>query len=259
MADHAVGAGRRVEGRDEPPAQYPAKRALDVVLGVFGLLLATPLIAVVALAIWYDSGGPVVYRTQRFGRGGRLFRMYKFRTMIPRAAERLEELGHLNLGQGMVKIPGDPRVTRIGRICRRFSLDELLQLWNVIRGDMSLVGPRPHDPSEISLEDEMHRFRLSVRPGLTGLWQVSARSDPSLNVRVRYDLQYIRECDFVLDVKILCRTLMSVVRGDGDRVQVGEPAVVLSTESPQTSAGEAEIPSPVFAVPPMAIEGAELA
>lgn len=221
----SASAGRRV-------SLYPSKRALDVLLALIGLTLLLPVIAVVAVVTWVDTGLPVLFRAPRLGKDGRIFTMYKFRTMSPDAAARLEEIGHLNIGQGMVKIPGDPRVTPTGRVLRKFSLDELPQLWNVVRGEMSLVGPRPHDPSEISVEDETNQLRLSVRPGLAGLWQVSARSNPFLATRVHYDLEYLRQCSLLLDWQIMFRTLYQVAHGSGDQIQLTELPKVLEHTVP---------------------------
>jgi lipopolysaccharide/colanic/teichoic acid biosynthesis glycosyltransferase len=144
--------------------------------------------------------------------------MLKFRTMVTDAEERFPEIAHLNVAKGMVKIPNDPRVTRIGGWLRRFSLDELPQLYNVLVGHMSVVGPRPHDVHELHPDGLEQDPRLSVRPGLTGLWQVNARSDPNLASRVRHDLQYVRQWSLFLDAKILAKTVPVVLLGKGGRV-----------------------------------------
>jgi lipopolysaccharide/colanic/teichoic acid biosynthesis glycosyltransferase len=174
----------------------------------------------IAAAIYLDSPGPVLFRATRVGRHGRPFAMYKFRTMVKDAEERLQELAHLNLAQGMTKIPDDPRVTRMGKWLRRFSLDELPQIVNVLAGHMSLVGPRPHDKHELPPDGLELDPRLSVRPGLTGLWQVNARSDPSFTSRVQYDLLYVNGWSLVMDAKILAKTIPAVVLGKGGSVQV---------------------------------------
>src|SRR3989440_11656659 len=147
------------------------KRSLDIMLGIAIGVLALPVMLLIATAIRMDSPGPALFRAKRIGRHGALFSMYKFRTMVHGAEERLEELAHLNLANGMVKIPDDPRVTRVGKWLRRFSLDELPQLFNVMAGHMSLVGPRPHDVTELQGSDLKSDLRLAMRPGLTGLWQ----------------------------------------------------------------------------------------
>jgi lipopolysaccharide/colanic/teichoic acid biosynthesis glycosyltransferase len=182
------------------------------------LLLATclPILLLIALAIRLDSPGPVLYCAPRMGRKGQAFRCYKFRTMVREADRFKERLRQSNQRQGaFFKIVRDPRVTRIGRVLRRYSLDELPQLWNVLRGDMSLVGPRPHpldDFQRYHLEDLR---RLDVLPGLTGLWQVTARCDPSFERNMELDLEYIEHWSWWYDMRILGRTLFVVFEGSG--------------------------------------------
>jgi lipopolysaccharide/colanic/teichoic acid biosynthesis glycosyltransferase len=200
------------------------KRFLDVSLGVALATITLPLMVAIGVAILVDSPGPVIFRPTRIGRHGKPFAMYKFRTMVNGAHERLDEVAHLNLADGMTKIPNDPRVTRLGKWLRRFSLDELPQLINILAGHMSLVGPRPHDVHELPETHLEQDPRLSVRPGLTGLWQVSARSDPSLASRVHYDLEYVNRWSLLLDAKILAKTVPVVVRGKGGRVENGQLA-----------------------------------
>jgi lipopolysaccharide/colanic/teichoic acid biosynthesis glycosyltransferase len=187
--------------------------------------LMLPAMLLIAVAIRLDSPGPALFRAKRVGRHGKLFSMYKFRTMVQGAEERLQEFAHLNVANGMVKIPDDPRVTRIGNWLRRFSLDELPQLYNVVLGHMSLVGPRPHDVHDLSSEDLEHDPRLRIRPGLTGLWQVSARSDPSLESRVRFDLAYVNRWSLLLDATILAKTIPVVVLAQGGKVRHGGQVV----------------------------------
>ena len=197
------------------------KRSLDITLGIAIGVVAVPLMLLIATAIRLDSPGPVLFRAKRIGHRGRLFSMYKFRTMVRGAEERLQEFAHLNVANGMVKIPDDPRVTRIGRWLRRFSLDELPQVYNVLLGHMSLVGPRPHDLYDlyhVTSNDWENDPRLRMKPGLTGLWQVSARSDPKFENRVRFDLHYVNNWSLLLDAKILARTIPVVVLGEGDKV-----------------------------------------
>ncbi len=196
------------------------KRAIDVVIGMAMLVAALPLLAALAIAIGLETGAPVLFRCQRLGRGGRAFTMYKFRTMAQGSDRALETLRSRNAAQGMVKIADDPRVTPLGRLLRRFSLDELPQLWNVVRGEMSLVGPRPHELGEISLDDPVHLQRLRMRPGLTGLWQVRARTNPSLAVRVHDDLEYIARWSLLKDFAIALRTIPVVLRGEGGAPRV---------------------------------------
>ena len=196
------------------------KRGIDVVLGLALLLAVLPLLAVLAIAVWAETGPPVLFRCRRVGRGGRLFTMYKFRTMALGADCALETLRSRNVAQGMVKIAGDPRVTPLGRLLRRFSLDELPQLWNVVRGEMSLVGPRPHELGEVSLEDPVHLQRLRMRPGLTGLWQIRARTNTSLAIRIHYDLEYIARWSLLADFAIALKTIPVVLQGQGGAPRV---------------------------------------
>lgn len=192
------------------------KRIVDVTLSTVGLIALAPVFAVVAIAIPFDSPGPILYKAPRAGRKGHAFTCYKFRTMVANADRLKDGLRKRNERRGpLFKIANDPRVTRLGRLLRKYSLDELPQLWNVLIGDMSLVGPRPHpldDYSKYGLDD---RRRLEVKPGVTGLWQVTARRDPSFETNMRLDLQYIENWDLRLDIEILLRTFAAVVRAEG--------------------------------------------
>jgi len=192
------------------------KRVIDVVLSIIGLVLASPLLAGIAVAIRMDSPGPVLYRAPRLGLKGRRFLCSKFRTMVANADELKDQMRCFNERSGaMFKIRNDPRVTRVGRILRRYSLDELPQLWNILRGEMSLVGPRPHpvdDFERYTLEDMQ---RLEVTPGLTGLWQITARRDPSFTRSMTLDRQYIGGWSLGMDFRILCKTLGVVLKGEG--------------------------------------------
>ena len=197
------------------------KRGMDVCLAGLGLLLLAPTFALIALAIKLESPGPVFFRQERMGTGGRTFRILKFRTMTADAEERKGEVAHLNKhaknggDPRMFKIAADPRVTTVGHYLRRFDLDELPQLLNVIRGEMSLVGPRPPLPAEVShYGSAMHR-RFLVKPGLTGLWQISGRSDLSWEESVRIDLLYVENWSLSFDLLIMWRTLGAVLRGEG--------------------------------------------
>jgi lipopolysaccharide/colanic/teichoic acid biosynthesis glycosyltransferase len=214
----AMGPRSRAGSRRGEEAALGVKRSLDITMGAALGALMLPAMLLIAVAIRLDSPGPALFRAKRVGRDGKLFSMYKFRTMVQGAEERLQEFAHLNVANGMVKIPDDPRVTRIGNWLRRFSLDELPQLYNVVLGHMSLVGPRPHDVHDLSSTDLEHDPRLRIRPGLTGLWQVSARSDPNLESRVRLDLHYVNRWSLLLDAKILAKTIPVVVMGDGGKV-----------------------------------------
>lgn len=203
------------------PVHHPAgwlamKRALDVALAAALLLLAAPVLAACALAIKLSSPGPVFFHQTRCSLNGRLFRMPKLRTMVVDAEERKQELAAHNEMDGPVfKMRRDPRVTPVGRVLRRFSLDELPQLWSVLRGDMSLVGPRPALPSEVAAYRTTERRRLSMRPGITCLWQVSGRNRIGFDDWVRLDLEYIDTWSLARDFLILLRTVPAVLRGDG--------------------------------------------
>jgi len=192
------------------------KRGMDVLGAVLGLVLGAPILGLIALAIRLDSPGPVVFRQTRVGAGGKRFEMYKFRSMREGADAELEKLSDLNEADGyLFKIRDDPRLTRVGKILRRSSLDELPQLWNVLRGEMSLVGPRPPVPTEVSRYKRWHRRRLDGRPGMTGLWQVSGRSLLSFDETVLLDVYYIENWSLWLDLKILLRTIPTVLFGEG--------------------------------------------
>jgi exopolysaccharide biosynthesis polyprenyl glycosylphosphotransferase len=192
------------------------KRAMDIVGATLGLTLGAPILAIVALAVRLDTPGPILFRQKRVGTGGREFTMYKFRSMRAGSEDELEALRGLNESDGPTfKMREDPRVTRVGRLLRRRSLDELPQLWNVLRGEMSLVGPRPPLPSEVAGYQDWHRKRLEVRPGLTGLWQVSGRSLLSFDEQVLLDIHYVENWTFWLDIKILLRTVPEVVLASG--------------------------------------------
>jgi len=200
-----------------PIIQLAAKRAVDVALSSIALLALLPLLLMIAAVIAIDSEGPIIYRSQRVGLKGRKFLCYKFRTMMANAEARKEELRKRNERTGaFFKITDDPRVTRIGKLLRRYSLDELPQLWNVLRGDMSLVGPRPHPPDDLERYGTHHLRRLDFVPGITGLWQVTARQDPSFEKSVALDVEYIRNWSLWLDLRILWRTVGAVVRGSGE-------------------------------------------
>lgn len=194
----------------------PGKRALDLAGALIGLLVLAPVLAAVALAIRLDDGGPVLFRQERIGRGGQPFRICKFRTMCTDAEDRVAELAALDEGSGpLFKLRQDPRVTRVGAFLRRTSLDELPQLWNVLTGTMSLVGPRPALPSEVAVYEDFADRRLLVTPGMTGLWQVSGRSDLDWAEGVRLDLHYVENWSFLHDIVILARTVPSVLRARG--------------------------------------------
>lgn len=196
--------------RERMPFQFRIKRVVDVVATGLGLLLISPLLGVIAIAIKLESRGPVLFSQIRAGVGGKPFRMYKFRTMVANADQMKRQLQHLNESGDprLFKIKNDPRITRVGRILRKTSLDELPQLLNVLRGDMSLVGPRPFFPDDLDSYEPHHFERLHALPGITGLWQVSGRSDiVDFEEVVRLDAEYIRNWSLALDFKILWKTI----------------------------------------------------
>jgi exopolysaccharide biosynthesis polyprenyl glycosylphosphotransferase len=202
--------------RDLPIGAFLMKRVMDTTGAVLAMLVGWPLALVVSIAIKLDSEGPVFYRAQRIGRKGRTFTCYKFRTMVVNADKLKEDLLHRNERDGILfKISNDPRVTRAGRFLRRYSLDELPQFYNVLRGDMSLVGPRPPIATEVEQYDLSHLRRLDVLPGITGLWQVEARQDPSFDSYISLDTAYVENWSLWLDLKILARTVGVVVSGTG--------------------------------------------
>ncbi|MBB3083598.1 sugar transferase [Geodermatophilus sabuli] len=192
------------------------KDVFDRAGAALALLTLSPLLLGLALAVKLSSTGPVLFTQERVGRAGRPFRMLKFRSMQVGADGMVDRMAERNDGNGVLfKQKDDPRVTRVGRVMRRHSLDELPQLFNVLRGEMSLVGPRPPLPSEVALYGLDMRRRFLVKPGLTGLWQVSGRSDLSWDDSVRIDLRYVENWSLTFDLMILCKTLRAVVRGSG--------------------------------------------
>jgi exopolysaccharide biosynthesis polyprenyl glycosylphosphotransferase len=192
------------------------KRAVDLALAISTIVVASPILAGIALAVKIDSSGPVFYRQRRLGKDSVPFEMLKFRSMCQDAEHMLTVLRDRNEATGpLFKIRQDPRITRVGRFLRRFSLDELPQLFNVLRGEMSLVGPRPPLPDEVSKYEEWQLARLQALPGMTGLWQVSGRSEVPFNDMVRLDLHYVRNWSFGLDLEIMLRTIPAVLANHG--------------------------------------------
>ncbi len=195
---------------------HSLKRILDVAVASVALALLSPVMAGVAIAIKLDSPGPILFKQTRVGKWGQLFGCYKFRSMFIDAEQRKAELMARNEADGPVfKMRNDPRITRVGRIIRKFSLDELPQLFNVLRGEMSLVGPRPPVPKEVAQYEFDQRRRLDAVPGITGLQQVSGRSDLDFKTWVELDLQYIAQQSFWNDLKILVMTVPAVIFGKG--------------------------------------------
>jgi len=192
------------------------KRTLDFVFSSMLLLFLAPFLLAIAVAIKLESGGPVFYASDRIGKKGRVFRCFKFRTMVRDAEERRADFMHMNERDGVLfKISNDPRITRVGRFLRKYSLDELPQFLNVMRGEMSIVGPRPPLASEVMEYKLSHLRRLDVTPGITGLWQVQGRRDPSFDSYVSLDVTYIENWSILLDLKIIVRTVGVVLSGTG--------------------------------------------
>ena len=218
------------------------KRVIDVVLASILVVLTLPLLLLAALAVLVLDGRPVLFRQTRVGRHGRLFTMYKFRTMVPGAEHQLIDLRDRNERHGpLFKLTHDPRVTRVGRLLRESSIDELPQLFNVLRGSMSLVGPRPALPDETESFHPELLLRHQVRPGITGLWQVHSRDDSSFEHYHRLDLQYVRERSLRLDVLILLKTVPTVVLRAYDRLAVPRPELRVA-------------PAPVAEIAPPALD-----
>jgi exopolysaccharide biosynthesis polyprenyl glycosylphosphotransferase len=206
----------RIQVHPVPEYRLALKRSLDFALSISGLIALSPLLLVIAAFIKWDSAGPVLYCAPRTGRKGRRFVCYKFRTMVPDADSRKDQLRDRNEREGaFFKIGNDPRITQFGRFLRRYSLDELPQLWNVLLGDMSLVGPRPHPIDDVSQYELQHLQRLDFIPGITGLWQVTARRNPSFERNLELDIEYIKNWNLWLDVRILFKTVSAVFEGSG--------------------------------------------
>jgi lipopolysaccharide/colanic/teichoic acid biosynthesis glycosyltransferase len=206
----------RASGRRWRVAQG-VKRGLDIVVSAFLLILLSPVLAAIACLVHLTSEGPILYHWKVLGRRARPFLGYKFRTMVPNAeALKAEMLRHNEMTGPVFKMRDDPRVTPIGRFLRKYSLDELPQLWSVLRGDMSLVGPRPPSPEEFAAFEPWQRGKLAVTPGITCLWQVMGRSEISdFDDWARLDLEYIERWSLGLDLRILLRTVPVVLRGHG--------------------------------------------
>jgi exopolysaccharide biosynthesis polyprenyl glycosylphosphotransferase len=206
-----------LHGQPIPAFGLAVKRVLDVVVASVGLILTAPLLAVAAVWIRVGSRGPVLYSALRVGKKGRKFRCHKLRTMVEEADAQKEKLRGENERHGpFFKMENDPRVTKCGRWLRKYSIDELPQLVNVLRGEMSLVGPRPHPVDDYERYDLDHLRRLDVKPGVTGLWQVKARRDPSFDTTMTLDLDYIENWSLRMDLGILLKTIPVVVRAEGN-------------------------------------------
>lgn len=200
-------------------AYWFVRRTQDIFFSALALIVLSPFLVLIALIIWIDSpGASPIFAQDRIGQGGRRFRFYKFRSMIPNAEAKLSELLDKNEMDGPVfKIKEDPRITRVGRFIRKTSIDELPQLFNILIGDMSIVGPRPALPREVDQYDDYTRQRLSVTPGLTCYWQIKPhRNELSFEEWLELDLQYIRDRSFFVDWKIIFKTVSAVLGGQGE-------------------------------------------
>ena len=193
------------------------KRTLDILVSFICLALLSPLFGLIALLVWLEDGGPIFFSQTRVGQHGRHFKMYKFRSMCLDAEQRLKELLARNRHKEGVtfKIEDDPRITRTGKWLRKFSFDELPQLYNVLIGNMSLVGPRPPVPREVEKYSPAHRRRLAIKPGITCIWQISGRSEIDFSGQVQLDVNYIESQSLWMDLKILARTVPAVLSGKG--------------------------------------------
>lgn len=193
-----------------------AKRVFDLLVGLAVAVLMIPIIPVIALMIKLDSPGPIFFRQKRVGKNGKIFDFYKFRSMYDRAESRKKEVESLNEKDGPIfKIRSDPRITPVGKFLRRSSFDEIPQIFNVLKGDMSIVGPRPHLPSEVEQYQPWHRRRLEVSPGITCFWQISGRSQVSFNEWMRLDMEYLKHRSFKTDLMIFLKTIPAVMARKG--------------------------------------------
>lgn len=205
------------EGNEEMNKSFSyffIKRIIDLVFSILGIILLSPIMLITAIAIKIESKGPVIFSQIRVGKDGKHFKMYKFRSMVQNAEELKEKLLSQNEMSGpMFKMKEDPRITKVGKFIRKTSIDELPQLFNVIKGDMSLVGPRPNLPKEVAQFSEYHKLKLKAKPGLTCYWQVMGRSSIGFEEWMELDIKYIRERSIWLDLKLIFRTFF-VLFGD---------------------------------------------
>ena len=201
---------------DRRPLYHAVKRLFDVVASACGLILLSPLFLLLIILIKSEDGGPAFYSQERIGKNEKPFKMWKFRSMVVDADKMLDKLEDQNEIDGaMFKIKDDPRITKIGHVIRKYSLDELPQLWNVLIGDMSLVGPRPPLPSEVEEYTDYDKQRLTVMPGCTGLWQVTKRNEADFDEMVWLDIVYINHSGLVEDLKLIIKTVLVMVHPNG--------------------------------------------
>jgi lipopolysaccharide/colanic/teichoic acid biosynthesis glycosyltransferase len=207
--------------------QLFAKRMSDISFSALLLVITSPILLISAILAKIGSEATALYRSKRIGKDGQEFVMYKLRSMVKDADKMLSKMQDLNEGgPHMVKIPKDPRTTLVGRFLRRYSIDELPQLWNVLKGDMSLVGPRPQAPNEVALYNDYQRRRLEVLPGITGLWQVTARDNADFDQWVKLDIEYIDTWSLWFDTKIALKTIWVILEGKGGEVSDRKPQLV---------------------------------
>jgi lipopolysaccharide/colanic/teichoic acid biosynthesis glycosyltransferase len=214
----AVGPDARVDEDDQhvlPSSYLRLKRSIDFVLALTLVVALAPLLLIIGLAVVLDSGGPALFRQTRVGRNGRPFAMLKFRSMRSERRKRNDGPPQGSERRRCHKSVGDPRVTRVGRLLRRTCLDELPQLWNVVRGDMSLVGPRPELPSIVASYQPWQHARHRVAPGMTGWWQINRTSDRLMHEATHMDIYYVRNHSLALDLRIIARTFGAVLEGRG--------------------------------------------
>ncbi|EEX28805.1 sugar transferase [Lactobacillus crispatus] len=203
----------KVNGR---PVYHTVKRVFDILASALGLIILSPLFLFLIIRIRHEDGGPAFYSQERIGKDGKPFKMYKFRSMIVNADQMVKQLEDQNEIDGaMFKIKDDPRITKIGHTIRKYSLDELPQLWNVLIGDMSLVGPRPPLPSEVEEYTDYYKQRLLVMPGCTGLWQVTKRNEADFDEMVWLDIVYINHSGILEDLKLIVKTVLVMVHPNG--------------------------------------------
>lgn len=213
VGEHIIIDHRKIESKR---IYHFTKRIFDIMLATCGLILLSPLMAIIAYKIKKEDGGPIIYKQVRVGKNCRYFMMYKFRSMVPNADQLRRNLEKQNEAEGaMFKMKHDPRVTKIGHFIRKHSLDELPQLVNVLKGDMSLVGPRPPLPSEMHEYSDYDRQRLYVTPGCTGLWQATERNNVGFNEMVQLDIKYIQEANIIVDLWIILKTIVIVIKPNG--------------------------------------------
>lgn len=200
---------------DMPYGNSWRKRTFDIVVATLLLLVLTPLFLIVGMLIYLDSPGGIFFKQTRTGKGGKSFTMWKFRSMVKGAEQQQHQLHNEMIGGVLFKVKHDPRITRVGRFIRKFSIDELPQLWNVVIGDMSMVGPRPALPKEVTHYTSHQRQRLTVTPGITCFWQITGRSEINFHQQVELDLHYIATQSFTTDLLILLKTIPAVLTGRG--------------------------------------------